>query len=594
MAPFSSALRYQLHAIRAALAAVCLPLSMTAKEILLDHGREVLVERNVPMTTRDGVTLRADVFRPNRDGRFPVILERIPYDKRTETFGPRAASSGYVFIVQDTRGRFASDGEWYPLRDEKNDGYDAVEWAAALPYADGKVGMFGFSYSAATQLLAAVAAPPHLTCIMPGFMAADFHAQWVYPGGAFSQALNQGWSTALALNSLERRVSRDAQPSHWDMRKPLIAYPMLDVGTAAGLSEFYYDWLRHPNYDDYWKALSIEEQFERITVPAMHFGAWYDYFQVGTLRNYTGFRDHAGSEAARRGQRLVMMVGGHAGPGPKIGEVDYGADSVVDTWALALRWYDFTLKGIDNGLEKEKPVRLFVMGANKWREENDWPVSGAQATRYYLRSAGRANTLAGDGQLSRSPPADEVPDRFDYDPANPVPTVGGTAFGEAHLKQGPYDQREVEKRPDVLVYTSESMVRGCTVIGPVAVELHVASSCVDTDITGKLVDVAPDGTAVNLLEGILRLRYRDGQRRPAPLQPGEVARVAVELGATAHVFLPGHRIRLEVSSSNFPHFDRNLNTGADIASASADYKVASNTVYHDGLRPSALVLPVIP
>lgn len=566
----------------------------TAKEVLLEKGQEILVERNVAMVTRDGVTLRADVFRPNRDGKFPVILERIPYDKRIENFGPKAASQGYVFIVQDCRGRFASDGEWYPLRDEQNDGYDAVEWAAALPYANGKVGMFGFSYSALTQLFAAMASPPHLTCIMPGFMASDAHAQWVYPGGVFSQALNQGWSTALAINALERRVGRTAQPSHWDMKQPLISYPLLDVGGAAGLCDFYYDWVRHPAYDAYWKAWSVEEHFAAIKVPALHFGAWYDYFAVGTVRNYAGFRDHAGSPEARQGQRLVMMVGGHAGPGPKIGEVDYGKDSVVDNWALALRWFDHALKGEANGLEREKPVKYFVMGKNVWREADAWPVPGVRPTAFYLHSGGRANTLAGDGVLVREAPAAGAVDQLVYDPANPVPTVGGPAFGEASLKQGPYDQREVEKRPDVLVYTTAPFAEDLEIVGEVRVDLHVSSTAVDTDFTAKLVDVAPDGTAINLLEGIQRARYRNSRERAELMVPGEVYPVTVGLGPIAHAFLRGHRLRLEISSSNFPHFARNPNTGAAHDSGDRTEVTATNRIHHGATHASALWVEVAP
>ncbi|MBI2516328.1 MAG: CocE/NonD family hydrolase [Opitutae bacterium] len=567
---------------------------LQAKEILLEQGREILVERNVPMKTRDGVTLRADVFRPNQDGKFPVILERLPYDKRIETFGPRAAANGYVFIVQDVRGRYASEGEWYPLRHERDDGYETVEWAATLPYANGKVGLFGFSYSAATQLAAATAAPPHLACIMPGVMASNAHEQWVYVGGAFSQALNQGWTSSLAINTLERRVGRSAQPSYWDMKQPLSSYPLLVLGTVAGLADYYYDWLKHPDYDDYWKELSFAERFDKITVPALHFGGWYDYFQQGSIACYLNIKQHGGSEAARKGQRLVMMVGGHAGPGPKIGEVDFGAGSVVDLWKLALRWYDYTLKGIDNGMAKEKPVRLFVMGSNQWREADDWPLADARTVRYYFHSGGKANTAAGDGKLGIAAPEHENADRYTYDPTDPVPTVGGPAFGDATLKQGPYNQAEVEKRADVLVYSTEPLARDTEIIGAVKLELHASSSVVDTDFTGKLVDVAPDGTALNLTEGILRARYRSGREKAELLQPGEIYPLTVDLGSTAHVFKAGHCIRVEVSSSNFPRFDRNLNTGADIASRSTESLKADNVIYHDSEHPSALVLQLLP
>ena len=252
----------------------------------------------------------------------------------------KAASKGYVFIVQDVRGRWASDGVWYPHIHESNDGYDCVEWAAALPYSNGKVGMFGGSYVGATQMLAAVAAPPHLVCIMPHVTASNYYGHWVYQGGAFAQLLNQAWSTALSVNTLERRAGRDAQPSHWDMKRLPVDYPMLDVGTSAGLADYYYDWLEAPRYDDFWKQLSIEEHFDQIKVPALHVGGWYD---VVSRRNSPELSRHQKPwryRLRRKNQKLVMAVGGHAGAGPKVGDVDFGKDAVLDTWALAFRWYD--------------------------------------------------------------------------------------------------------------------------------------------------------------------------------------------------------------------------------------------------------------
>ena len=564
---------------------------LPAREIQLSGDARIVVERNVEMTTRDGVKLRADVYRPEADGKYPVVLERTPYDRRLEGFGPQVASRGYVFITQDVRGRFASDGEWYPLKYEANDGYDAVEWAAALPYANGKVGMYGPSYLSAAQLLAAVAAPPPLSCIMPFAMASNVHEQWVYQGGAFSQALNQGWTTAVSMNVLEKSA---AAPSHWDPKQPPIGYPVLDVGPASRLAAYYYDWLRHPGYDDYWKQWSIEEHFSQIKVPALHVGAWYDYFEEGPVRNFLGIRASGGSEAARGGQRLLMIVGGHAGAGPKVGEVDFGKDSVVDIGALALRWYDYVMKGIDNGMAAEKPVKLFLMGRNRWVEAADWPVPGTAAVRYYLHSGGKANSLAGDGLLSTAPPAAEPEDSFVYDPSDPAPTTGGPAFGDARLKPGPCDQRGVEGRADVLVYTTPVLERDTQVLGPVSLDLHVGSSAVDTDFTGKLVDVAPDGTAIDLTEGILRARYRASREKAELMTPGETYRVSVDLGSTAHVFLAGHRMRVEVSSSNFPRFDRNLNTGADPGDPSPRALAATNTVRHDAGHASALVVGMAP
>ncbi len=556
---------------------------------------DVTIENNVAMKTRDGVTLRADIYRPKAEAKYPVILERTPYDKRSGVgFGLKAAAQGYVYIVQDVRGRNASEGDWYPFKFEPQDGYDTVEWAAALPYSNGKVGMFGGSYVGATQMLAAIAAPPHLAGIMPVVTASDYHAHWAYQGGTFSLLVAQAWCSALALDTLQRRAGKSAQPLHYDIKRPPADYALLEPGTSAGLADYYFDWIAHPANDEYWKQWSIEEHFTQIKVPALHVAAWYDLFQDGSLRNYVGIKSKGGSEAARKGQRLVIMVGGHAGAGPKIGEVDFGKDSVLDTWALGLRWYDYLLKGINNGMASEKPVRVFVMGKNAWRDEEDWPLARAKATRYYLHSGGKANTLSGDATLSTTAPAIEPDDQYVYDPAEPTPTQGGAVLGDpVRVPPGPLDQRAVENRSDVLVYTTPAFQKDTEVTGPISLELYVSSSAVDTDFTGKLVDVWPNGFAENLTDGILRARYRNSMEKAEFMNPGEVYKLVVDLWSTSNVFLAGHKLRLEIASSNFPRFDRNLNTGEDPERGTRMVK-ATNVIYHDRNHPSALILPTVP
>jgi len=556
---------------------------------------EVVVERDVPAKMRDGVTLRADIYRPKADGKFPVILTRTPYDKRGEMdFGPTAAARGYVVVVQDVRGRYTSEGEWYTFKNESRDGYDTVEWAAALPYSDGRVGMFGASYVGATQMLTAIASPPHLASILPIVTASNYHENWTYQGGAFEQWFDQSWTTGLAMNTFDRRMEKDSYATRWDTKLPLTEYPLLDLGTPAGLADYYLDWLAHPDYDDYWKAVSIEENFARIKVPALHVAAWYDLFQDGTLRNYLGIKAQGGSEAARNGQRLLVIVGGHAGDGPVIGEVDFGKESVLLEDAITLRWYDYLFKGIDNGMGREKPVKLFVMGKNVWREEEGWPLARAKDTRYYLHSAGNANTLGGDGALSTAAPATEAADKYIYDPSDPAPTRGGPLCCDAtHEPAGAFDQRPVENREDVLVYSTPAFKQDTEVTGPITLEIFVSSSAVDTDFTGKVVDVGPGGYARNLTEGILRTRYRASREKADFLNPGEVYKLTINLWSTSNVFLAGHKLRLEVSSSNFPRFDRNLNTGGDQGHSTRVVK-ATNTVLHDREHPSALVVPVVP
>jgi uncharacterized protein len=557
----------------------------------------VTIERGVPVKMRDGVTLRADICRPKAEGKFPVLLTRTPYDRNGAVdFCLKAVPRGYVVIAQDVRGRYASEGDWYPFKYESQDGYDTVEWAAALPYSNGKVGMFGGSYVGATQYLAAIAQPPHLAGICPSDTASNYHDGWVYQGGAFEQWFSESWTTGLADNTISRRSQIGADVVRWTPTLPLLSYPVFATPSAAGLAPYFTDWLAHPDYDDYWKPWSIEDHYPQIQVPVFSMGAWYDIFLGGTLRNYARLKNEAGTEAARRGQRLMIYVGGHAGGTAvgKIGAVDFGDKLPFDVDEVTLRWYDSLLKGTVNGPDRERPVRIFVMGKNDWREENDWPLERAKATRYYLHSTKPANGLEGGGTLSTAAPSEEKPDHYLYDPNDPVPTIGGPLCCQPlPTGIGPQDQRPAEGRGDVLVFSSPAFALNTEVTGPISLDLYVSSSAVDTDFTGKVVDVWPDGFAQNLTEGILRLRYRNSQEKPELGNPGKIYHISVDLWATSNVFLPGHKLRLEVSSSNFPRFDRNLNTGEDQASGTHMIK-ATNVIYHDKSRPSSLVLPIVP
>ena len=573
--------------------AVALP--FCALRARADGPYEITVERDVPAKMRDGATLRADIYRPKAEGKFPVLLQRTPYDKTGSiSFGVKAAQRGYVVIIQDVRGRFRSEGEWYPFKNESQDGYDTIEWAAALPYSNGKVGMFGGSYVGATQFLAAIASPPHLAGIFPVVTASNYHDGWTYQGGAFEQWFNESWTTGLALNTMRRRVESGANAQPWTGILPLASYPVLDVPAAEGLAPYFRDWLAHPNYDEYWKQWSIEEHYKQIRVPVFSVAAWYDIFLGGSLRNYVRLKTEAGTEEARRGERLLVVIGGHAGGGRKIGGVDFGDQATIDGDEGMLRWYDGLLKGQPSGAEREKPVKIFVMGKNAWREEDDWPLARAKNTRYYLHSSGAANGPAGNGTLTTAAPTNEPPDKYVYDPADAVPTIGGPlCCGALPTGIGPEDQRPAEARNDVLVFTTAPFTQDAEVTGPVSLDLFASTSAMDTDFTAKLVDVWPNGFAQNLTEGILRLRYRHSQEKPELANPGEIHHVTVDLWATSNVFLVGHRLRLEVSSSNFPRFDRNLNTGEEQARATRMVK-ATNAIYHDREHPSALVLPVVP
>jgi putative CocE/NonD family hydrolase len=454
-------------------------------------------------------------------------------------------------------------------------------------------------------MLAAIAHPPHLAGICPIVTASNYHENWTYTGGAFAQWFNQDWTSGLAQNSYERLVSRQNDPVGGLWKLPLTEYPILnlekrpDLSSSALVAPYYLDWLAHPSYDDYWKSVSIEEHFSDITVPAMHLAAWYDLFLGGSLRNYEGIEEHGGTEAARKGQQLVVVIGGHAGEMPKVGDLDFGpnAKEPQDEWEL--QWYDYLFKGVKNQFASGKPVKIFVMGANEWRDEDDWPVPQAKSTKFFLHSSGKANSVRGNGALSTTAPGKETSDQYVYDPANPVPTVGGPLCCEPQRwPAGPRDQRSVEARDDVLVYSTPAMAEDVEVTGPVTLELYAKSSAVDTDFTAKLVDVWPNGFAQNLTEGILRARYRDSREKPDLINPGQVYKFSIDMWATSNVFKKGHVLRLEVSSSNFPRFDRNLNTGATRYVKSSDsgaaFVSATNVVLHDAEHPSALVLPVVP
>ena len=580
----------------------------------------VKFEQNVPVELRDGTMTYADVFRPDKSGRFPALLQRTPYDKSLpfsrslSIDSVRAALSGYAVVIQDVRGRYTSEGDFEPFQNEISDGYDSVEWLAAQPWCDGKVGTFGGSYVGATQWLAASSAPPSLKGIIPIVTASDYHEGWTYQGGAFELTFNLGWAltflTAGNYQNLTRKLGLAPEglekllDSFDSMGAALRHLPMKDWPDLKGdLAPYYYDWLAHPEYDDFWKRVCIEEYHSQIDVPAFSIGGWYDIFLGGTLRNFTRMREMGATETARRGQRLLIGPWVHGAAtsgaaGKPIGESYFGARSasaVQDIHGRQLRFYDHFLRDMDNGVADEKPVRIFVMGDNVWRDEDDWPLERAQPTPYFLHSAGRANTLNGDGSLSTDPPGHEPPDVFLYNPADPVPTTGGglccyDQFGNP----GAFDQSAVEARADVLVYSTPPLERDTEVTGPITVTLYAASSASDTDFTAKLVDVCPaDECARNLTDGIIRARYRV-PRSPAQLiTPGQVYEYTIDLWATSNVFKRGHRIRLEVSSSNFPRFDRNTNTGNVIAEDAA-FIPATQTVLHDDQHRSHVTLPIVP
>jgi len=574
----------------------------------------LIVEKNVPARMRDGTVLSADVYRLDDSERRPVLLTRTPYNKSLPllSYLPldplRAAEAGYVVVVQDSRGRFASEGTFYPFLNEAADGYDTVEWAAAQPWSNGNVGMYGISYFGATQWLAATTAPPHLKAIFPSLTASDYHEGWTYQGGAFALGFNLSWTMAiLAPETLMRQAKTNSQAAEdlgrvlagvdqmhdWFRTRPLSAFPLFRLGAP-----YYYDWLSHADEDDYWNRWKIEAHYAHITVPAYNLGGWHDIFLGGTIRNFLGMCSQGKTREARDGQKLLIGPWAHTVPYSNVvGEVDFGLAAsplAADLDGLHLRWFDRWLKGVNNGISEEPPVRLFVMGANTWRNEHEWPLARTRYVNYYLHSDGRANSLHGDGGLSPEKPAAEKPDVYLYDPRNPAPTRGGgLCCWAGSVPDGAYDQRPVEERPDVLVFSTPVLESDIEVTGPITVTLFAASSAPDTDFTAKLVDVHANGFARNLTDGIIRARYRESTRTAKLIEPGRVYEYTLDLWATSNVFKAGHRIRLEISSANFPRFDANPNTGR-VCAGEAEVQPALQTVFHDTDRPSCVRLPIIP
>ncbi len=557
-----------------------------------DPGLPVRMETGVGVKTRDGVTLFADVYRPDAQGRFPTLLQRTPYDRKGGTQQAlELAAAGYAVVLQDTRGRFGSEGEFYPFRHESDDGYDSVEWAAAQPWSDGKVGMFGGSYVGATQMLAAVAHPPHLVAIFPYVTASEYYEGWTYQGGALMEWFVSSWSSGLAVDTLRRKSSPGSRPLEWVKRDPLREYPLLEPPAPRELAPYFRDWVAHERDDDYWRAVKVKDRYGDMTIKALHGAGWHDIFHRGSIENYLGLRAQAATQEAREGQRLLVGPWAHAATSPegKVGDVVFGPAAVLDMTGTIREWFDYALKQVSNRFAGKR-VRLFVMGDNAWRDEEEFPLARARETRFFLApGAGRGSGILTDKTPKKAPPSE-----FEYDPADPVPTLGGRLCCGTGMTPGPVDQRPNEGRRDVLVFSTPAFVRGTELTGFVALELFAASSAADTDFTALLADVGPDGYARYLGDGIVRARYRKSTAGPPlPLTPGQVEKFRIDLGATSNVFKAGHRMRLYVSSSNFPRFDPNRNMGEPILDAAGGV-VARQTVYHDAARPSALVVPVVP
>lgn len=582
-------------------------------------GQQIVVEYDVPATMRDGVVLRANIFRPAAEGRWPVLLTRLPYGKDLASGGAvldpaQAARRGYVVIVQDTRGRFASEGEWTPMRNEALDGVDTIAWAASLPYSNGEIGMYGASYYGFTQWSAAIHQPEALKAMVPFITWNDPLNGNLFRGGAFELGISAGWSAMMGLNVVMRRHMGNPQAlggaiyslvqaldtmgsrGYWSL--PLRQFEPLKSNDVAPI---FFEPLEKPMDREIFDEMMILGKHEQVTVPTFNIGGWYDIFLQDTISNFKIMREQGSTPEARQ-SKLLIGPWTHGDVGARVGEMNFGMassgmliDYRIDLMSLQLRWFDHWMRHIDTGMLNEAPIKIFVMGANIWRDEQEWPLARAVETRYYLHSNGEANLLGDTGRLDMQEPATEQPDSYSYDPANPVLTRGGALLMAIEYPGGAFDQRAIEERSDVLVYSTPVLEQPIEVTGPIKVHLWARSDALDTDFVARLVDVHPNGFSQNLTDGIIRARYRNFAKgeQPSLLTPGTAYEYEIDLWSTSNLFLPGHRIRLDVTSSNFPRWDRNPNTGAELGE-NAEIVVAHQEILHDREHPSYIVLPIVP
>jgi hypothetical protein len=531
---------------------------------------------------RDGVELSADVYRPDVSGKFPVIINRTPYTKTNAlNFAKYFVSHGYVFVAMDVRGRGDSDGKFVPYVNDGQDGYDAIEWCAAQDWSTGKVGTIGGSYNGRIQWLAAVKQPPHLTAMIALVSPSDPFVEW--PTGQ-PLPMDISWYHFTAGHVSQNMEAVDWKKLYWYL-------PLVTMDEAMGRpNPLWKEEVEHSKLDSWWEPYRYQNKYDRVRVPVLGISGWYDDEQVGTPLNFIGMTTKGADQQIRRSQKLMMGPWPHAiNSTAKLGEVDFGATAVIDMNAYWLRWFDYWLKGIDNGVMNEPPVRIFVMGQNAWRDENEWPLARTQWTKYYLHSKGHANTLLGDGMLSVVEPTNEPADSYTYDPANPVTFITDASFAQIG---GPDDYREIEKRNDVLVYTTELLTEDIEVCGPVKVRLSAASSARDTDFMAKLIDVWPNGFAQRLTDGMVRARFREGMDKPSLIEPGRSYDYDLDLWNTCQLYQKGHRLRVEISSSAFPKYDRNLNTGEPLGTTTR-MVTAAQKIFHERERLSYITLPIV-
>jgi hypothetical protein len=541
---------------------------------------EVAVENKVMVPMRDGVKLAADVHRPKGDAKVPAILIRTPYSRTIEGVmkGAYFAPRGYAVVAPDVRGRFDSEGTFFPLKHETDDGSDTIDWIAAQPWSDGTVGMIGASYVGWVQWYAAKSGNPHLKAIVPQVAPPDPDQNIPYEGGVF--LLSAAWWNKVVDSMGDRQSLGQVE---WV--KHLSTLPLGDLDTALGIQKSFLDeWLAHPPTDAaYWDPQRYQTHYAKMNVAALNISGWFDGDQPGAPQNFIGMR-----KAGKKDQFLVMGAWGHAfNVSRKLGEVDFGEEAVVDLNSVVLRFFDRYLKGVDNGMEKEKPVYVFPMGPNKWRQVEDWPLPGTAFTKLFLAGGGKANKRDGDGRLSLEK-AEGPADTFTFDPADLPQTQAD--FNDYVGASATADQAKQPDRDDVLEYTSEPLAEAVELIGPFMAEIWMTTDADDADLSVAFNRVAPGGGQYGIVGGIQRARYRTG--KDEPIKPGEPFQMVVDCWASGIRLEKGDRLRVEVSSWGFPGYARNLGTLEPPATATT-IKVARQKILHDAEHPSAVIVPVV-
>ncbi len=579
---------------------------------------DVVVDYDVKIKLRDGTTVVADVHRPKTPGKYPTLMEGTPYGKNGSSemskgthayFVPR----GYVVVSWESRGCKGSEGERNLHVQEQNDCYDVVEWIAKQPWSNGKVAPIGVSYMGQVQFNTVIAQPPHLTCALPGLTANDLWREWYFRGGAMEYAFAASWASLTFGGDLAKRNLTKEQAQAWDETKALVeadkesffsVIPAADLELAqiGDKHNLLKEWASHYKDGPYWWLRDPKTYYQEMNVPMMHIGGWYDVFQPGSYHAYNNVRQLAPSSLARDNQSLVIGPWTHLAPlSTKQGEVEYAPGLKKDFYHTArLEFFDYWMKDIQHaGYDAQKPVRIFVMGENKWRSENEWPLARTKYTKYYLNplKSGTIESL-NDGRLvTYAPKKMNKPLTYKYDPMKPTPTRGGATlysfpYGpDGAPGAGPLDQSPIDKT--MLTFTTEKLTKATEVTGPVKAVLYASSSAVDTDWVVRVTDVSPDGKSITVVDGIQRARFRTSGTRPSLLEPGKIYEFEVDLWATSYVFKPGHRIRVTVNSSSFPRWSRNMNV-AEVAEFAKEHVVADNTIYIDAKHPSHVILPIIP